>query len=131
MLQVEEKYIDRITEVFYRILKGEDPNPIDLPSDYPDNEIKQAVGYINRFISSYKDITEWVYSISRGDITADAPKGNIKIMQSLKNLQASLRNLTWTTQQIARGDFNQEVSFMGDFSEAFNSMTQQLKTSFF
>jgi signal transduction histidine kinase/DNA-binding response OmpR family regulator/HPt (histidine-containing phosphotransfer) domain-containing protein len=130
MLQVEEEYIDRITEVFYRILKGEDPNPIELPSDYPDNEIKQAVGYINRFIISYKDITEWVYSISRGNINVEAPKGNIKIIQSFKNLKASLRNLTWTTQQIARGDFNQQVSFMGDFSEAFNSMTQQLKTSF-
>ena len=116
MLHVEEEYIDRITEVFYRILKGKEPNPIELPSDYPDNEIKQAVGYINRFIDSYKDITEWVYSISRGDISVETPKGNIKIMQSLKSLQASLRNLTWTTQQIARGDFNQEVSFKVLFS---------------
>ena len=130
MLHVEEEHIDRITEVFYRILNGKEPNPIELPSDYPDNEIKQAVGYINRFIDSYKDITEWVYSVSRGDISVEAPKGKIGILQSFKNLQASLKNLTWTTQQIARGDFNQQVSFMGDFSEAFNSMTQQLKTSF-
>jgi signal transduction histidine kinase/CheY-like chemotaxis protein len=52
------------------------------------------------------------------------------ILQSLKNLQASLRHLTWTTQQIARGDFSHEIDFMGDFSAAFNSMTQQLKDSF-
>ena len=52
------------------------------------------------------------------------------ILQSLKNLQASLKHLTWTTQQIAKGDFNHEVDFMGDFSAAFNSMTQQLKDSF-
>ena len=130
MLHVEEKHIDKITEVFYGILNGKEPNPIELPSDYPDNEIRQAVEYINRFIDSYNDITKWVNSVSRGDISVDAPKGKIGILQSFKGLQASLNNLTWTTQQIAQGDFNQQISFMGDFSEAFNSMTKQLKTSF-
>jgi signal transduction histidine kinase/DNA-binding response OmpR family regulator/HPt (histidine-containing phosphotransfer) domain-containing protein len=38
--------------------------------------------------------------------------------------------LTWTTQQIAKGDFSHEVDFMGDFSAAFKSMTQQLQDSF-
>ena len=52
------------------------------------------------------------------------------ILQTLKHFHASLRHLTWTTQQIAKGDFNHEVDFMGDFSAAFNSMTQQLKDSF-
>ena len=54
----------------------------------------------------------------------------MSILQTLKHLHASLRHLTWTTQQIAKGDFNHEVSFMGDFSVAFNSMTQQLKDAF-
>ena len=130
MIHVEEEYIDRITEVFYRLLNGEEPTSIELPQDYPDNEIKQAVGYLNRFIREYNDIVEWVYSISRGEIYIEAPKGKIKVLHSFKNLQASLRNLTWTTQKIAQGDFSQKVSFIGDFSEAFNSMTQQLKISF-
>ena len=52
------------------------------------------------------------------------------ILQTLKHLHASLKHLTWTTQQIAKGDFSLEVDFMGDFSVAFNSMTQQLKDSF-
>jgi nitrogen fixation/metabolism regulation signal transduction histidine kinase len=47
--------------------------------------------------------------------------------QSFKNLHANLRHLTWKTQQIAGGDLNQQVDFMGDFSKAFNSMTQQLQ----
>jgi signal transduction histidine kinase/DNA-binding response OmpR family regulator len=52
------------------------------------------------------------------------------ILQTIKHLHASLRHLTWTTQQIAMGDFSHEVDFMGDFSAAFNSMTQQLKDAF-
>ena len=130
MLNVEEKYIDRITEAFYLILKGKKPKKIQLPEDYPEDEVKQAVGYINRFINEYNGITDLVYSLAGGNIHFDPPKGSMRILQSLKGLQASLRNLTWTTQQIAKGDFSHKISFMGEFSEAFNSMTRQLQDSF-
>ena len=130
MLNVKEEEIDKITEAFYLILKGKKPTLIELPEDYPDNEIKQAVSYINQFINEYNSGTDSVYTLSRGDLNFEVPKGKLLILQSLKNLQASLRHLTWTTQQIAMGDFSHEVDFMGDFSAAFNSMTQQLKDSF-
>jgi signal transduction histidine kinase/DNA-binding response OmpR family regulator/HPt (histidine-containing phosphotransfer) domain-containing protein len=130
MLNVKEEDIDKITEAFYLILKGKKPTPIELPGDYPDNEIKQAVSYINKFINEYNSVTDLIYNLSSGDLNFEPPKGKLLILQSLKNLQASLKHLTWTTQKIAKGDFNHEVDFMGDFSAAFNSMTQQLKDSF-
>ena len=130
MLTVDEKHIDKITEAFYLILKGKKPRPIQLPEDHPDDEIRQAVDYINRFIGEYNGVTESIYSLSRGEIKFEAPKGSMRILQSLKSLQASLRNLTWTTQQIAKGDFSHKVSFMGEFSEAFNSMAAQLQNAF-
>ncbi len=130
MITVKEEYIDKITEVFYLLLKGKKPTPIQLPDDYPDNEIKQAVGYINRFIEEYESATGAIYNLSKGELNFDIPKGKISFLQSLKNFQANLKNLTWTTQQIAKGDFGQQVNFMGEFSDAFNSMAQQLKNSF-
>ncbi|MEJ2100343.1 MAG: histidine kinase dimerization/phospho-acceptor domain-containing protein [Desulfobacterales bacterium] len=130
MLNIKEEDIDKITEAFYLILKGKKPTLIELPEDYPDNEIKQAISYINRFIKEYNSSTDLVYTLSRGDLSFEAPQGKMLILQSLKNLQASLRHLTWATQQIAKGDFSHEVDFMGDFSAAFNSMAQQLKDSF-
>jgi signal transduction histidine kinase/DNA-binding response OmpR family regulator len=130
MLSVSEQHIDRITEAFYLILNGKRATPVELPGDYPDNEIKQAVGYINRFINEYNSATDLMMTISKGELNIEAPKGSMLILQSLKNLQASLRHLTWTTQQVAKGDFSHEVDFMGEFSAAFNSMTQQLKDSF-
>jgi signal transduction histidine kinase/CheY-like chemotaxis protein len=130
MLTVKEEDIDKITEAFYLIVKGKKPAPIELPEDYPDNEIKQAVSYINKFINEYNSAIESIQAISKGELNLDFPKGKMSILQTLKHLHASLRHLTWTTQQIAKGDFNHEVSFMGDFSAAFNSMTQQLKDSF-
>jgi signal transduction histidine kinase/DNA-binding response OmpR family regulator len=130
MLEVKEEYIDKITEAFFLLLKGKSPRIIALPADYPDDEIKQAVGYINSFITEYNSMTDAVHAISKGDLNLELPKGKLIILQTLKNLQASLRHLTWTTQQIAKGDFQHEVDFMGDFSVAFNSMTQQLKDAF-
>ncbi len=130
MLNVKEEDIDRITEVFYLILQGKKPPPIELPEDYPDNEVKQAVSYINKFICEYNSSTDWIYNLSRGDLSVEAPKGKLLILHSLKSLQASLRHLTWVTQQIALGDFSHDIDFMGDFSAAFNSMAQQLKDSF-
>src|SRR5208337_2204578 len=123
MLSVEEEQIDKISEAFYLILKGKKASPISLPKDYPDNEIRQTVNYINKFIEEYDKGSELLSSISKGELDFEAVNGQTVILQSLKNLQANLRHLTWKTQRIADGDFSHKVDFMGDFSVAFNSMT--------
>ncbi|MBF0226516.1 MAG: response regulator [Desulfobacterales bacterium] len=131
MVSVKEEDLDKISEVFYLLLKGKKAMPIILPNDYPDNEFKQATGYINKFLNEYNVVTDIAYTLARGELNFDAhPRAGLMILQSLKSLQASLKHLTWTTQQITEGDFNQKVDFMGEFSEAFNRMTQQLKNSF-
>ncbi len=130
MLSVEEEQIDKISEAFYLILKGKKASPICLPKDYPDNEIRQTVNYINKFIEEYDKGSELLSSISKGELDFEAVNGQTVILQSLKNLQANLRHLTWKTQRIADGDFSHKVDFMGDFSVAFNSMTQKLKDSY-
>ena len=58
MLEAKEEDIDRITELFYRILKGEIPQPLVLPKDYPGNEIRQVVEYANRFAAEYHALAE-------------------------------------------------------------------------
>ena len=130
MLEVREEDIDRITELFYRILKGEIPQPLDLPKDYPENEVRQVVEYANRFVAEYQALAGAMSALSRGDLDLDVPAGKMHVLQSFKNLHANLRHLTWKTQQIAGGDLSQHVDFMGDFSKAFNSMTQQLQEAF-
>ncbi len=130
MLLVDPNYLDKITEAFYLILKGRPVSPIVLPPDHPEDELRQLVQYVNRFIGEYSAATETVFALSKGRLDFDIPPGALSILSSVKSLQASLRHLTWTTQQIAKGDYNQRVSFMGDFAEAFNSMANQLKSSF-
>lgn len=130
MLEAREEDIDRITEVFYRVLKGEIPQPVALPKDCPDNEIRQVAEYANRFAAEYRALADAMCALSRGELDFDVPAGKMHILQSFKNLHANLRHLTWKTQQIAGGDLTQHIDFMGGFSKAFNSMTQQLKEAF-
>jgi serine phosphatase RsbU (regulator of sigma subunit) len=130
MLEVREEDIDRITALFHRILKGELPRPLDLPRDYPENEVKQVVEYANRFVAEYQSLAGAMSAVSRGDLDLAVPAGRMHVLQSFKNLHANLRHLTWKTQQIAEGDLTQNVDFMGDFSKAFNSMTRQLQEAF-
>lgn len=130
MLEAREEDIDRITEVFYRVLKGELPAPVALPKDGPDNELKQVAEYANRFATEYRVLADAMSSLSRGELDFDVPAGKMHTLQSFKNLHANLRHLTWKTQQIAGGDLTQHIDFMGGFSKAFNSMTQQLKEAF-
>ncbi len=130
MLNVREEHIDRITEVFHLILNGRIPKLIELPEDYPENEVKQVVKYVNKFIVEYRAFADILSTLSKGELDFDPPRSKMHILQSFKNLHANLRHLTWKTQQIASGDFTQKVDFVGDFSKAFNSMTQQLQSAF-
>jgi diguanylate cyclase (GGDEF)-like protein len=65
-------------------------------------------------------------ALSRGDLTEKLPSRTNELASPLKSLHASLKHLTWQTQQIAKGDYNQRVEFMGEFSDAFNMMVKQL-----
>ncbi|MFR7901198.1 MAG: hypothetical protein ACLU6Y_16235 [Ruminococcus sp.] len=40
--------------------------------------------------------------------------------ENLKNMHSNLNHLTWQAKQVAKGDYSQTVSFLGEFSEAFN-----------
>jgi diguanylate cyclase (GGDEF)-like protein len=55
--------------------------------------------------------------------------GRTVLDAALKTLQANMRHLVWQVEEVAKGDFSQRVDFMGAFSDAFNSMTQQLERS--
>lgn len=67
----------------------------------------------------------FLLAVSNGDLEP-ALDARGSVAGALKNLQASLRHLTWQTQRVAEGDFSQRVDFMGEFSEAFNAMVAAL-----
>lgn len=127
MISVEEELIDSITAAFHQVRVGRIPLPVPIPGELPKNEIRQLLDYINRFLAEFSAFAEALEQISKGELETHPPLGRMAVVHSFKNLQSNLRHLSFKTQLIAAGDLEQKVDFMGDFSIAFNSMTQQLK----
>ena len=75
-----------------------------------------------------KTIREIMLAFSFGDFSPSITVRGI-IPGCLKSLQAHLRHLIWQVQMVEKGDFTQEVRFMGEFSAAFNSMVRRLSLS--
>lgn len=130
MISVEEELIDTITATFHYLRTGKVPSPIPVPHDLPDNEIRQLITYVNRFLDDFAPLAVAMEQMAQGELNTTPVMGRMAVTHSLKALQSNLKHLTWKTQQIAAGDLEQKVDFMGDFSDAFNRMTQQLKDSY-
>ena len=94
----------------------------DLPESFHD--FGKGLMYYNHLVSEVKYLAK---ELSVGNLDCELPPPSNEIAAPLKMLYSSLKHLSWQTQQVAKGDFNQHVNFMGDFSDAFNNMIEQLK----
>ncbi|MDR1100035.1 MAG: GGDEF domain-containing protein [Treponema sp.] len=72
-----------------------------------------------------KGIREILSAFAAGDLSPAISIRGI-IPGCLKTFQANLRHLIWQVQMVEQGDFSQQVQFMGEFSNAFNSMVSQM-----
>jgi diguanylate cyclase (GGDEF)-like protein len=79
------------------------------------------------YVQSVTEAGQLAADIAQGDLSTNPLSPGNEVASGLKSLQASLKHLTWQTQQIAKGDYKQHVSFMGDFSSALNNMVEQLR----
>ena len=69
---------------------------------------------------------ELANDIAKGRLNTNPLSPGNELASGLKNLQATLKHLTWQLGQVAKGDYKQRVSFVGEFSEAINDMIYQL-----
>lgn len=86
---------------------------------------------LGRAMMSFRDtaveLTAYSAELSKGNLSVDFPKSGSCLYSGLKNLHANLKHLTWQAGQVTKGDYSQRVSCLGDFSAAFNVMTEQLR----
>jgi len=120
--------MDSVAERFFSYLRDIIYNPSkavldieNLPEDF--REFGKGLKYFSECIMEGNDLAQ---ALSRGDLTGKLPSRGNELSAPLKSLHSSLKHLTWQTQQIAKGDYMHRVEFMGDFSEAFNAMVEQL-----
>jgi len=82
---------------------------------------------VNHFIRMLAEIRDFLIPLSRGELSAPLPSADNRMAAPLVEMHARLSQLTRQTQEVARGDYTQRIDFMGEFSEAFNSMVTLLE----
>jgi PAS domain S-box-containing protein len=120
--------VNRAAEILFNYLRDVIYNPArakldleQLPEDFRD--LGQGLEYLVECVFETKQIA---HALSRGDLDGKQPSRGNELAAPLKSLQASLKHLTWQTEQVAKGDYRQRVDFMGSFAAAFNTMVQLL-----
>lgn len=95
-----------------------------MPEEVPPRDICFEPELLT-FHAELLELRRFILAVSQGDLNQPL---NLKghTAGALKNLQANLRHLTWQTRMIASGDFSQRLDFLGDLSDAFNMMVDQL-----
>ena len=118
----------KLDSIIDQLLAGK--NKFVLPTinidDIEDESIKSLAGKIIHLFEQYRDCYGFIVDLSRGKLYTESPRMNA-FANPFKQLHAELRHLTWQIQAIADGDYNQRVSFSGDFSEAINKMIEALR----
>ncbi len=103
----------------------------EVMDSFGDREISESYQSLKHDFQSLQreveEMTAYSAELSRGNLSVEFPNEDNYLCENLKNLHANLNHLTWQAQQVARGDYSQQVVYLGDFSIAFNEMTKQLK----
>jgi len=124
MNENERCLLQELTEQVARAVRGEfTTQPM---SGSGGVEIDALAETVSKLIMELKEAEEFITSLSLGRLDVNPPPRN-HLISSFKQLHSNLRHLTWQTQQIAAGDLNQRVDFLGDFSVAFNSLIASLR----
>ena len=91
-----------------------------------DEDFKTFGEMLVYFTQCMSESQNFAKAISVGDFNRSYPSRNNELASPLKSLHASLKHLTWQSQQVAKGDYTQRIDFMGDLADAFNTMIVQL-----
>ena len=122
---MEEKNCEILFEYLRDIIYDSENAKLDLEQlDPPFWKLGKGLQYLDKAV---KEMKRYSAEISKGNLSIEAPGRDNFLCENLKNIHANLNHLTWQAKQVAKGDYSQSVSYMGEFSEAFNIMTKQLK----
>ncbi|MEY6431734.1 GGDEF domain-containing protein [Thioalkalicoccus limnaeus] len=124
MNDADRQYLAAATARIDRLLHARGVDPIS-PSGLS-AELQGFAEAFDRLLEQLAVFRQFAVTLAHGDLSYEAPARQ-HLLDPLKHLQASLRHLTWQTQQVAAGDLDQCVDFLGEFSIAFNQMIQGLR----
>ena len=121
----DQQNCELLFEYLRSILYDASVQPLDVDAlDPAYQKLGKGLQYLDRAV---RELKAYSAALSVGDLSRAYPSYNNPLCDNLKNIQANLNHLTWQAKQVAKGDYSQTVSYLGDFSQAFNTMTAQLR----
>lgn len=126
---MEDKRVEINNELLFEYLRSilydSKVKTIDVDElDEPFKKLGLGLQYLEKALAEMK---EYSAALSTGNLSVEVPPRDNLLCENLKNIHANLNHLTWQAKQIAKGDYTQTVSYLGEFSKAFNRMISQLE----
>jgi two-component system, cell cycle response regulator len=120
----ETLILRELTEQLERVARGDTTPCHPVTAEIPElNALGDSIARLGLLLA---DAREFISALSQGRLDVGPPPRN-PLIAPFKQMHANLRHLTWQTRQIAAGDLDQHVDFLGAFSVAFNSMIETLR----
>ncbi len=88
-------------------------------------DLEEALRFVVNCIS---EMRAYIKEMSIGNLDTSPLRRENLFSGDLKELNAGLRHLVWQANQVAEGDYGQQINFLGEFSDSFNVMVEQLKS---
>lgn len=112
-----------VNQIRYILLNK--PLPKELWSETKEiQELQEGIKYLSGCLI---ESDAFLKSLCAGTLDVEPPGRHNVLAGNLKELHSVLKFLTWQTEQVAGGDYQQRVDFLGEFSKAFNTMIHQLE----
>lgn len=122
---MEDRNSELLFDYLRSILYDSKIKTLDLEElDEPFRKLGRGLQFLQHAV---EEMLDYSAALSQGNLSAKSPGMDNLLCVNLKNLHANLNHLTWQAKQVAAGDYSQHVSYLGEFSDAFNMMTEQLE----
>jgi soluble cytochrome b562 len=117
--------ISQALEKITTLLQGKIPTRFDCSGIDSASDRKFAEA-LNQLITFMEETHQFVSPLARGQLSDVKWSSKNFLASPFKELHSRLSHLTWQAKQVAGGNYDQRVDFMGEFSEAFNFMIKAL-----
>jgi diguanylate cyclase (GGDEF)-like protein len=90
-------------------------------------EAETAFATFNKLSAMLREVSDFSRALADGNVSVTPPPRSNYLAMGLKVIHNQLMHIIWQAEQIAAGDYNQSIDFMGDFGKTFNWAVESLK----
>lgn len=125
--KVENKSCEMLVEYLQSIFNDERLTTEDIRIDELDEQFQQLGQNLQALCQYVQEMKLYSAHLSRGNLSVQSPSYNNVLCKDLKLLHANLDHLTRQAKMVASGDYSQYNYGLGEISDVFNMMVEQLK----